>query len=182
MKEDLSNPRFTQQEASETQENGADKEAHAQQALKQAQEDLAAANDKYLRLYSEFDNFRKRAAKERLSLIETAGEDILRKVLPVVDDFERALEAFQAADTAAPQAAQEGVRLIYEKLIHLLQQAGVQPMLLDRGTVFDAELHEAVTQVSTEDQSMRGKVLEVLEKGYLLKEKVLRFAKVVTGA
>jgi molecular chaperone GrpE len=92
------------------------------------------------------------------------------------------LEAFQAADTAAPQATQEGVRLIYEKLIYLLQQAGAQPMPLDKGTAFDAELHEAVTQMYTEDQSMQGKVLEVLEKGYLMNEKVLRFAKVVTGA
>jgi molecular chaperone GrpE len=182
MKEDLPNPEFTQQEASKTQGKAAGKAADAQQALKQAQEDLAAANDKYLRLYSEFDNFRRRAAKEKLFLIETAGEDIFKKLLPIVDDFERALEAFQTADTSAPQATQQGVRLIYEKLTHLLQQAGVQTMPLDKGTVFDAELHEAVTQISTEDQGMQGKVLEVLEKGYLLNEKVLRFAKVVTGA
>jgi molecular chaperone GrpE len=183
MKEDLPNPAFIQQEASKTQEEEASNAEHTEQALKQAQEDLAAANDKYLRLYSEFDNFRRRAAKEKLSLIETAGEDIIKKLLPIADDFERALEAFQAADTAAaPQATQEGVRLIYEKLVHLLQQAGVQLMPLDKGTVFDTELHEAVTQMSTEDQGMQGKVLEVLEKGYLLNEKVLRFAKVVTGA
>lgn len=165
------------------QGEGAGNAENAEQALKQAQEDLASANDKYIRLYSEFDNFRRRAAKERLSLIEMAGEDIIKKLLPIVDDFERALEAFQAADTAAaPQATQEGVRLIYEKLVHLLQQAGIQPMHLDKGAVFDADLHEAVTQISTEDQDMQGKILEVLEKGYLLNEKVLRFAKVVTGA
>jgi len=101
--------------------------------------------------------------------------------LPIVDDFERALAALQSTDATAP-ATQEGIRLIYEKLTHLLQQEGVQPMPLEKGTAFDAELHEAVTQIPVEDKEMQGKVLEVLEKGYLLKEKVLRFAKVVTGA
>lgn len=151
------------------------------QALKKAKEDLAAANEKYLRLYSEFENFRRRATKERLLLIESAGERVLKKLLPIVDDFERALEALQSADVVA-QATQEGIQLIYEKLIHLLQQEEVQPMPLEKGTSFDAELHEAVTQMPTEDPEMQGKVLDVLEKGYLLKEKILRFAKVVTGA
>ena len=181
MKQDLPNPKLTQQEASETQEEKSDKKEHIHETHKQAQEDLVAANDKYLRLYSEFDNFRRRAAKEKLSLIETAGEGLLKKLLPIVDDFERALEAFKAADTA-PHATQEGVRLIYEKLIHVLQQAGVQSMPLDKGAVFDTEFHEAVTQMPAQDKAMQGKVLDVLEKGYLLKEKVLRFAKVVTGA
>ncbi len=180
MKKDLPTPKLAQ-EASPTQEKKADQQEHTHHVLKKAQEDLVAANDKYLRLYSEFDNFRRRAAKEKLSLIETASEGMLKKLLPIVDDFERALGAFQATDTAS-QAMQEGIRLIYEKLIHLLQQAGAQPMPLDKGTVFDAELHEAVTQMPAQDKAMQGKVLEVLEKGYLLKEKVLRFAKVVTGA
>lgn len=180
MKKDLPTPKLAQ-EASPTQEKQADQQEHTHHVLNKAQEDLAAANDKYLRLYSEFENFRRRAAKEKLSLIETASEGMLKKLLPIVDDFERALGAFQATDTA-PQAMQEGIRLIYEKLIHLLQQAGVQPMPLDKGTAFDAELHEAVTQMPAQDKAMQGKVLEVLEKGYLLKEKVLRFAKVVTGA
>lgn len=180
MKKDLPTPKLAQED-SPTQEKQADQQEHTQHVFKKVQEDLAAANDKYLRLYSEFENFRRRAAKEKLSLIETASEGILKKLLPIVDDFERALGAFQSTDTA-PQAMQEGVRLIYEKLIHLLQQAGVQLMPLDKGTAFDTELHEAVTQISVKDKAMQGKVLEVLEKGYLLKEKVLRFAKVVTGA
>lgn len=145
------------------------------------QEELAAANDKYLRLYSEFENFKKRSAKEKLNLIETAGEELLRKLLPVVDDFERAMDVMHAEDAAA-QAMQEGIQLIYNKLTHLLQQAGVRPMPLEKGGVFDAELHEAVTQQPTEDPAMKGRVLDVIEKGYFLKENVLRFAKVITGA
>ncbi len=165
------------------QEEGHDKKKRSSQsqALKKAKEDLAAANEKYLRLYSEFENFRRRATKERLMLIESAGERVLKKLLPIVDDFERALEALQSADAIA-QATQDGIQLIYEKLVHLLQQEEVQTMPLEKGTLFDAELHEAVTQMPTEDPEMQGKVLDVLEKGYLLKEKVLRFAKVVTGA
>jgi molecular chaperone GrpE len=180
MKKNISTPKVTQESAL-AQEEKTYKEQHSPQELTKAQEDLAAANDKYLRLYSEFENFRRRAAKEKLYLIETAGESILKKLLPITDDFERALDALQSTD-AAPQAMQEGVRLIYEKLAHLLQQEGVQPMPLEKGTVFDAELHEAVTQIPAADKAMQGKVLDVLEKGYLLKEKVLRFAKVVTGA
>jgi molecular chaperone GrpE len=178
MKKTLSTP---VQEAAPATEKEAGKEQYSLQELKQAQEDLATANEKYLRLYSEFENFRKRAAKEKLYLIETAGESILKKLLPITDDFERALEALQATD-AVPQAMQEGIRFIYEKLTYLLQQEGVQSMPLEKGTVFDTELHEAVTQIPAEDKAMQGKVLDVLEKGYLLKEKVLRFAKVVTGA
>jgi molecular chaperone GrpE len=178
MKKTLSTP---VQEAASAKEKEAGKEQYPLEELKQAQASLATANEKYLRLYSEFENFRKRAAKEKLYLMETAGESILKKLLPITDDFERALEALQATD-AVPQVMQEGIRFIYEKLTYLLQQEGVQSMPLEKGTVFDTELHEAVTQIPAADKAMQGKVLDVLEKGYLLKEKVLRFAKVVTGA
>lgn len=169
------------QEANSTKNKKPEKTQFSSQVLKKTQEDLAASNDKYLRLYSEFENFKRRVAKEKLDLIETASEGILKKLLPILDDFERALASLQA-NNEAPQATQEGVRLIYEKLTHLLQQAGVKPMSLDKGAVFDTEFHEAVTQMPVDDKAMQGKVLDVIEKGYLLKEKVLRFAKVVTGA
>lgn len=176
MEKDVSIPKDTP-----TTEVKTESMSTAPQVLEQVQAELVASNDKYLRLYSEFENFRRRVAKEKLALIDTACEDILRKLLPVVDDFERALASLQA-DEKVPQAMQAGVQLIYEKLMHLLQQAGVQPMLLDKGAVFDTEFHEAVTQVPVEGEDMQGKVLDVLEKGYFLKEKILRFAKVVTGA
>ncbi|MHA7877459.1 MAG: nucleotide exchange factor GrpE [Bacteroidota bacterium] len=180
MKKDQASPKVAP-EAVPAQEAVQDKKKSGSQALKKAQEELAAANDKYLRLYSEFENFRRRATKEKFLLIESAGERVLKRLLPIVDDFERALEALQSTNATA-HAMQEGIRLIYEKLLHLLQQEEVQPMPLEKGASFDAELHEAVTQMPAETPEMQGKVLDVLEKGYLLKEKVLRFAKVVTGA
>ena len=180
MEQDLSASKDTQKDTLK-EDNKTDNVKHTPQTLEKVQADLAASDDKYLRLYSEFENFRRRAAKEKLILIETAGEAMLKKLLPVADDFERALASFQTSDQA-PQVMQEGVRLIYEKLMHLLPQADVKPMLIDKGVVFDTELHEAVTQVPVEDKAMKGKVLDVVEKGYLLKDKVLRFAKVVTGA
>lgn len=150
------------------------------QALEKVQAALAEAHDKYVRLYAEFENFRRRATKEKIALIETASEAILTKLLPIMDDFERALAA--ASQNSAPQAMQKGVRLIYDKLIHLCQQAGVQPMETTQGTPFDAELHEAVTQTPVADKALQGKVVEVVEKGYYLRNKVLRFAKVVIGS
>lgn len=156
------------------------KKEAAVQAFKKIEEDLAAANEKYLRLYSEFENFRRRSAKEKLTLVETASEGILAKLLPVVDDFERGLAAMNNTDTD-PKATQEGIQLIYGKLQHLLQQAGVKPMEIEKGASFDTEFHEAITQMPVEEAAMKGKVIDITEKGYMLKEKVLRFAKVVTG-
>ena len=158
-----------------------DQQEVAEKSLQQTEEELAAANEKYLRLYSEFENFRRRSAKEKLTLVETASEGILTKLLPVVDDFERGLTAMSSVD-ADPKATQEGIQLIYGKLQHVLQQAGVKPMEIAKGASFDTEFHEAITQMPVEEAAMKGKVIDVTEKGYMLKEKVLRFAKVVTGA
>lgn len=142
---------------------------------------LAAANDKYVRLYAEFDNFRRRAAKEKLTLLETATQEILKQLLVIVDDFERAMAVIDQHKQGDAQAMEQGVQLIHDKLMHLLQQAGVQPMEISPGSSFDAELHEAVTQTPVEEP-LKGKIVEVLEKGYFLKQKALRFAKVVIGA
>jgi len=174
-------PPHTAQETPPVQESDVQPQDEAAQALSQAQDALAEANDKYLRLSAEFENFRRRAAREKIDLIETASEGVLKKILPVVDDFERALAALQA-NPAPNGAAQEGIQLIYDKLVQLLQHTGVQPMAITPGTPFDPELHEAITQVPAEDKALQGKIVDIVEKGYLLKEKVLRFAKVVTGA
>ena len=180
MQKDLTDSQDAQQ-AAPSPEKKSDKKETTAQVLKKTEEDLAAANEKYLRLYSEFENFRRRSAKEKLLLVETASEDVLVKLLPIVDDFERALGAMNSTD-AELKATQEGTRLIYDKLLQLLQQAGVKSMEVAKGTSFDTEFHEAITQMPVEDTEMKGKVIDVIEKGYLLKEKVLRFAKVVTGA
>lgn len=151
--------------------------ASPEKALTQAQQALQEANEKHLRLYAEFENFRRREAKEKLARIAAASQNVLEKLLPIVDDFERALQVLQADD-----ATQEGIQLIYDKLSRLLQQEGVQPMELAPGATFDPELHEAITQAPTENPKLKGKIIDVVSKGYLLKDKVLRFAKVVIGA
>jgi molecular chaperone GrpE len=152
----------------------------SKQTLEKAKEELAIANDKYVRLYAEFENFRKRTSQEKLSLIETAGEKILQQILPVIDDFERALEALQQENISV-QAVEEGVKLIHDKMLYILEQAGVQLMPVEKGSPFDAELQEAITKTPVADASLHGKVVDVVEKGYLLKKKVLRYAKVIIG-
>ena len=151
------------------------------QAIKKLQQELAIANDKYVRLYAEFDNFRKRNAQERLALIETAGEKVLEKMLPIVDDFERALTVLRQKDVSVA-AVEQGVELIHDKMMHLLEQAGVQVMNLEKGSPFDPALHEAITKTPVSDASLRGKIVDIIEKGYLLKHKILRYAKVIIGA
>lgn len=151
------------------------------QKIDQDQTALAEASEKYVRLYADFENFRKRVAKERIKMFETANQDMIQKLLPIIDDFERALAVAMPA-TTPPEGMTAGIRLIHEKLMHLLQQKGVQPIETPKGTQFDPELHEAVTQTPVEDPSLRGKVIDIVEKGYFLRDKVLRFAKVVIGS
>ena len=140
---------------------------------------LAESNDKYLRLYSEFDNFRKRNAKERIDLIKTAGEDIFKAVLPVIDDFERDIKDNEKATELAP--VNEGIQLIYSKMKNLFKNKGLEEMDC-KGQVFDAELMEAITSIPAPTEDLKGKVVDEVEKGYKLGEKVIRFAKVVIGS
>lgn len=136
-------------------------------------------NDRYLRLYSEFDNYRKRTIKERADLIKTAGSDIFAAILPVLDDFERASKALEASGESNP--AQEGMLLISQKLKGILIGRGLEEMNA-KGQDFDPDLHEAITQIPAPDESLKGKVIEELEKGFSLHGKVIRFAKVVVGS
>jgi len=136
-------------------------------------------NDRYLRLYSEFDNYRKRTIKERADLIKTAGSDIFAAILPVLDDFERASKALETSGESNP--AQEGMLLISQKLKGILINRGLEEMN-SKGQEFDADLHEAITQIPAPDESLKGKVIDELEKGYSLNGKVIRFAKVVVGS
>jgi molecular chaperone GrpE len=136
-------------------------------------------NNKYLRLYSDFENFRKRTAREKLELIEAANQGLLQKLLPVMDDFERAINS--NAGTEDINALKEGFDLIYNKLSGVLSNEGVKSMD-SIGTPFDVEYHEAITNIPAPKKSQKGKVLDVTEKGYFYKDKVLRYAKVVVGA
>nr|WP_294945026.1 nucleotide exchange factor GrpE [uncultured Mucilaginibacter sp.] len=142
-------------------------------------DELAQANDKYLRLYAEFDNFRRRTIKEREEARKTEGKELIVALLPVLDDFERALRATEKATEVAP--VREGVILIQNKLKNILTQKGLKEMQ-SIGTEFNADLHEAITSIPAPTDDMKGKVVDEMEKGYELNERVVRFAKVIVGA
>ncbi|MFN8416766.1 MAG: nucleotide exchange factor GrpE [Cytophagaceae bacterium] len=147
--------------------------------LTRAKMEAADWKDKYVRLYAEFENFRKRSMKEKSDLILTAGEDIIKNLLPVVDDFERALNNIPV--TEENKALREGVDLIYQKYLRTLQQKGLKEMQA-QGEVFNPDVHEAITQIPAPSEDLKGKVVDVVEKGYYMGDKVVRYAKVVIGA
>lgn len=148
--------------------------------IEKLQAEVQEAKDKYLRLYSEFENFRRRTAKERLDLIKTANEDLMTSLLPVMDDFQRAQKALEESEDH--KASKEGFDLIYNKFSNILKQKGLKPMEDKAGVPFDTDHHEAISQMPVEKKKMKGKIIDVVEKGYYLDEKVIRFAKVVIGA
>lgn len=145
--------------------------------LKKLQDELAEAKDKYLRLYAEFENHRRRTAKEKIDLIQTGGEQILKALLPVADDFDRAEKSFKETNTKES----EGFFLIQNKFKKILEQQGIKEMVMESGE-FNPDLHEAITQVPAPSESQKGKIVDVVEKGYLLTDRVIRHAKVVVGA
>ena len=146
--------------------------------LEEAHQEIAELKDKYLRLRAEFDNFRKRSVKEKIDLMGTAAKDTMTALLPVLDDFDRAKK--NAEDESSTEPFSEGVMLVYNKLYSTLQQKGLSPME-STGEVFDPELHEAITEIPAPSEDMKGKVFDTIETGYLLKEKIIRHAKVVVG-
>ena len=146
--------------------------------LQKLQAEIAEQKDKFIRLYSEFENFRRRTAKEKLEMIQSANEQLIKTLLPVADDFERAEKSFKEKD----DKDLEGFFLIYNKFKKTLDQAGVKVMDLHPGSDFDADLHEAITQIPVADEALKGKVVDVVENGYLLNDKVIRHAKVVVGS
>ena len=147
------------------------------EALAKLTEELEGAKEKYIRLYSEFENFRKRTAKEKLELIQSANEQLIKALLPVADDFERAENAFPDKDNQALA----GFFLIHSKFRKMLELYGLKTMEIGQGSDFDADFHEAITQVPAPSAELKGKIVDVIEKGYLLNDKVIRYAKVVVG-
>ena len=151
---------------------------HAQEkAIEAEKAKYAELNDKYLRLYSEFDNYRKRTAKEKIDLLATASEGVIKDILPVLDDFERAL---QNMEKNGNEADMQGVTLIFNKLKNTLKNKGLEEIEAI-GTEFNTDEHEALTMIAAPDESSKGKVLDVIQKGYKLNGKVIRFARVVVG-
>lgn len=163
-------PEATENQTIEKPESGVGTED-----IKKLKDELAEAKDKYLRLYAEFENHRRRTAKERLELIQTASEQLIKSLLPVSDDFDRAEKSFR--DLAGKES--EGFFLILNKFRKTLEQNGLKEMDMGDGS-FDADLHEAITQIPAPDRE--GKIIDVVEKGYLLNDKVIRHAKVVVGS
>lgn len=163
------------------QEESAQEAAPAEATEQDMKDQLAELNDKYLRLYSDFDNYRRRANKEKLEMIKTASSGVVLSLLPVIDDMERALKAMQESGQGeGVNALTEGIMLIYNKLMSTLKQQGLSECeVADKP--FDAETAEAVAQIPSPTEDKKGFVLEVVQKGYALDDKVIRFAKVVVG-
>ena len=134
--------------------------------------------DKYIRIYSEYENYRKRTAKEKIDIITNASENVLKDIIPVIDDFERAITNNKDINDAS--TIKEGVELIYNKLYKTLENQGLIPMDA-HGKTFDPDIHEAITNIPAPSKKMKGKVIDVIEKGYMINDKVIRFAKVVVG-
>ena len=177
------------QAAEETKENNSTENTENEATVNEAAEELSAEdklkqevaelNDKYLRLFAEFDNFKRRTQKERVELLQTAGKDVVVSLLPVLDDFERALKATENTTEVAP--VREGIVLVQTKLKSILNQKGLKE-IESINTEFNTDLHEAITQIPAPTEEQKGKVIDELEKGYTLNDKVVRFAKVVVGA
>ncbi len=146
--------------------------------VKKSKAELAELKDKYLRLYADFENYRKRTAKESLELRKVAGQEILSSLLPVMDDFDRAKQIAEKPDSK--ETFSEGIQLLYHKLQSVLKQKGLQKME-SNGEVFDPELHEAITEIPAPSEDMVGKVIDTVEPGYFLNDKIIRYAKVVVG-
>ena len=147
--------------------------------IAELEDKLTEVNDKYLRLYSDFENYRKRTAKEKIDLITSGNAALLLKILPTVDDFERAMESNKSIDD--PKVLKEGFQLIYNKLKNTIDSEGVKEME-SNGQPFDVEFHEAITNIPAPDKSLKGKVVDTTEKGYFINDNVLRYAKVVVGS
>ena len=178
-KEDLVNESESLENIQSDQEQS-DEEKREEQLdpFKKLQDDLSEAKDKYVHLYAEFDNHRRRTSKEKLELIQNANEQLIVALLPIIDDFDRA----EKSSSEDENSGIEGFLLIKNKLGKVLDQYGVKVMEIEQGADFDPDFHEAITQVPSPDEAMKGKIVDVIEKGYLLNEKVIRFAKVVIGS
>ncbi|MDC7995765.1 nucleotide exchange factor GrpE [Altibacter sp. HG106] len=161
----------TTEMASETSE-GSDNE------VDQLRNEVSQEKERYLRLFADFENYKKRTGKERIELFKTAGQDVMVSLLPVLDDFDRALKEIEKSDD---DVLFQGVTLISNKLRETLRAKGLEPVGTKAGDVFDSEIHEAVTQIPAPSEDMKGKIIDVIEKGYTLGEKIIRYPKVVIG-
>ena len=155
-----------------------DKEVEKNSSENEIQKEDQNFKEKYIRLYSEYENYRKRTAKEKIDLITNASENVIKELLPILDDFERAIENNKNVEDAS--VLKEGFDLIYSKMHKGLINQGLKPMEAN-GKDFDSEIHEAITKIPAPNEKLKGKIVDVIEKGYQINEKVIRYAKVVVG-
>lgn len=182
--ENIMNTENTSENAAENVENtdasaNETEQAPELSAEEKLQAEVQQLNDKYLRLYAEFDNYKRRTQKERVELLQTAGKDVIVSLLPVLDDFDRALKAMENAADVAP--VKEGILLVSTKLKNTLAQKGLKDVE-SISQPFDTDFHEAITNIPAPSDDLKGKVIDEVEKGYTLNDNVIRFAKVVVGA
>ncbi len=172
--ENLEKDNIQEENTSENQENKAEELT----AEEQLQEELAKEKDKFLRLFAEFENYKKRTAKERIDLFKTANKEVLEAMLPVLDDFDRAWAQISKSED---KALVKGVELIHEKLKSTLTSKGLELVEIKAGDNFDADFAEAITQIPAPSEDLKGKIVDVIEKGYKLGDRIIRFPKVVIG-
>ena len=156
-----------------------EEQSSGKSAEEQLQDQLVIEKDKFMRLFAEFENYKKRTSKERIELFKTASQDVIVSLLPVLDDFERALMHIE--DDKEAEELRKGVLLIYTKLLTTLEQKGLAQIEVAQGDIFNADDHEAITQIPAPTEDLKGKIIDVVERGYKLGEKVIRFPKVVIG-
>lgn len=174
--DDNLNPMDEEDEEGEKNENAGQQEGPSEN--EKLKEDLEREKDKFLRLFAEFENYKRRTSKERLEQFKTANQDVMIALLPVLDDFDRALTEIRKAKD---KNLLKGVELIHNKLKETLRVKGLEAMKVEAGDSFDADVHEAITQIDAPSDKLRGKIVDVVERGYQLGEKIIRFPKVVTG-
>ncbi len=171
-------PETKEEKKEDKKEDKKSKKDKTHEQIEKLEKEVAELKDKHLRLQAEFDNFRKRTLKEKMELLKSGGESVLTSILPVVDDLERALAAFGEVEDDNP--FKTGIVLIFNKFQEFLKQNGIKEIEA-KGKDFDTDLHEAITKIPAPVEELKGKIVDVVQKGYLLNEKVIRFAKVVIG-
>ena len=155
-----------------------DQEETVDNELNEAKEELKKERDNFLRLFAEFENYKKRTSRERIELFSTANKEVLTAMLPILDDFERGL---QEIEKSSDPVLLDGMKLIYNKLKNTLNQKGLKLMEVKQGDTFDAEIHEAISQIPAPSKKLKGKIIDVVENGYKLGETIIRYPKVVIG-
>jgi len=178
-KEDIKEEEINSAEETSQIEENQEVEVEVVKEEPTAEELIQAEKDKFLRLFAEFENYKKRTTKERVELFKTAGQELMTSLLPIIDDFERALTHIE--EEKETEELRKGVLLIYQKFYNTLEQKGLTKIETNQGDTFDAEIHEAITQIPAPSEDLKGKVIDCVENGYKLGDKVIRYPKVVIG-